>query len=236
MLRPLRLRARLGWTIGRILGAMPRRWLLTLGDALGTVLALLDRRGREVALENLRLAFGEGLSRAAGLEMHVDSRRIQARVLLLDLAAPPPVRLPSEAVCVTGRLGHWRRLRARGGCLLVEDEPRRGRDGGWVPFLGLPAWTSLRASRRARSRGVPLHPVLLVPDERGDAAAWVGPDLGGEAPEGDVEVAARASLVLERVIRARPDLWDWSYPRFRRRPTPALGRHPRYSRWVPPRP
>jgi lauroyl/myristoyl acyltransferase len=63
-----RLRHRLEWggvaLLAFLIPLLPRRAVLALADALGILWFALDRRSRDVALENLRLALGETLSPA----------------------------------------------------------------------------------------------------------------------------------------------------------------------------
>ena len=235
----LRLRRRASRAAATIFAALPVCWILWLGDALGTLLAHADRQGRAVALQNLTVAFGEGRPASRRIADHVASRRCAARALLLSARGPLGHYVPPrDGVLVTGRMGLWRVLRARWRVALAEEEPRSRQEGAWAPFLGLPAWTDVRVLRRARERGLPVRPVLLAAGEDGRCSLWVGPDLAAgvrsDDPRADVhEIAARVNGALEHVVRARPDLWDWTWPRLRVRPTPEMGPYPRYSRWVP---
>jgi KDO2-lipid IV(A) lauroyltransferase len=115
----------------RILAALPGRWVLRLGDTLGHLLALLDRRGREVAFQNMAIAFGDGLPRAERRRIHRASCRHVMRSMLLLLHLQPmtaarfckwvdppgddfiPVRdriRNTGAVLVSGHVGNWELL------------------------------------------------------------------------------------------------------------------------------
>jgi len=73
----------------KILGALPSRWVLRLGDFLGSGLARLDRRGRKVAFENMRLAFGDTLTDRGREEILRESSINIARSILLLLHIQP---------------------------------------------------------------------------------------------------------------------------------------------------
>jgi len=65
---PKRLRYQLEWLglfwASRLVPLLPRRLCVVLARSLGAVASILDRQGRKVALDNLRVAFGDDLSAA----------------------------------------------------------------------------------------------------------------------------------------------------------------------------
>ena len=126
----------------KVIAALPSRWVLTLGDVLGTLLGILDRRGRTVAHANMRLALGEDLSeRERDRILRASSRNIARSVLLLlhlqpltdkkfltwveapDMHGAPQARLIKErgAVFVSGHIGNWELL--LGLRILFDDFP-----------------------------------------------------------------------------------------------------------------
>jgi Kdo2-lipid IVA lauroyltransferase/acyltransferase len=66
------------WLIGRL----PYRWLLHIANALGTVVFVFDKRGKDVALANLDSAFGNSRTPAEKRRIAVASYRTFARTML----------------------------------------------------------------------------------------------------------------------------------------------------------
>lgn len=130
-------------------------------------------------------------------------------------------------------------VRDGGIAAVLADRNVRGVHGGiYVPFLGLPARTTPLPAWLALRNEVPLFPVLCLPIENDRYFVWVGPDLTQRLPDVDFnrqlsEVMRRVNHVLSRVIRARPEAWNWTLKRFKGRPDEALGEYPAYSRYDP---
>jgi KDO2-lipid IV(A) lauroyltransferase len=112
----------------KILAALPGRWILNLGDALGTLLSLVDRRGRAVAFQNMQVAFGDGKSarerkriyrascqgvmRSMLLLLHIQpmtAKKFRRWVDVEDVSEMPQTRKIRErgAVFVSGHIGNW---------------------------------------------------------------------------------------------------------------------------------
>lgn len=300
----------------QILGALPSRWVLKLGDFFGTLLGTLDRRGRRVAFENMKLALGEGMSdRERDRILRASSRNIVRSIALLlhlqpltarrfydwvdapDMHAAPEAQRVKEkgGVLVSGHIGNWelllglrilfddfppsvflaeeipheafnrvlKKLRSHGNLksalrkggaravinvvaaggsagLLVDRNVRRQLGGIYAPFFGrrarttpLPAWLALRYE-------VPLHPIFLFPEDDGRYRLWMGPDLTQDLEGSDhhsrmVEVLTRVNGVFEEIIRAQPELWNWTLKRWKSRPNVELEGYPSYSLWDPDR-
>lgn len=296
--------------VAKIIAALPSRWVLALSNGLGAVIVLLDRRGWQVARQNLRVAFGDTLSKQERRRIVVGSCRHAVRAILLLLHLQPLTRgrylawvdppddahLPKldvirkrGAVLVSGHIGNWElllglrvlfphfppsvflaeeiphhavnrvlvKLRShadlraalrKGGAravinvvgaggtagLLVDRNVRRQKGGILAPFLGLPARTTPLPAWLVENLDVPLFPILCLPQEGGRYRLWLGPDLaadltGVDAPARARELLTRVNAVLEQVIRARPELWNWTIKRFKSRPTLELGDYPPYS-------
>ncbi|MDJ0521089.1 MAG: hypothetical protein QNJ90_03340 [Planctomycetota bacterium] len=118
--------------------------------------------------------------------------------------------------------------------LLVDRNVRRDHGGVFVPFLGLEARTTPLPAWIALRHDVPVHPVFCVPQEGDRYRIWLGPDLTQDLPPGDHhermrELLTRINHSLETVIRARPELWNWTLKRFKSRPEVELGDYPAYS-------
>jgi KDO2-lipid IV(A) lauroyltransferase len=118
----------------RILRALPSRWILSLGDGLGTVLTWVDARGRRAARQNLRAVFGDTLETSARREILRGSARGAVRSLLLLLHLQPLTEATFRRwVEVPRGLEEdpsFDRLRQRGGVLVS------GHVGNWELLLG----------------------------------------------------------------------------------------------------
>lgn len=128
--------------------------------------------------------------------------------------------------------------RGGAGALLADRNARSIQGGIWAPFFGLRARSTPLPGWIAHRHRVPVHPVFCLPIEGGRYRLWVGPNLaeGVEAEDEEAyvrEITRRVNEVLERVIRARPELWNWTLKRFKSRPDRELGPYPAYSMWDP---
>ncbi len=125
---------------------------------------------------------------------------------------------------------------AQGGtaALLVDRNVRRKQGGVFAPFMGLEARTSPLPAWIALRHNVPVFPIFCFPTDDDRYRLWLGPNLAADLPEGDeherlVALLTRINGVLEEVIRAKPELWNWTLKRWKSRPTVELGRYPAYS-------
>ena len=118
----------------RVVAALPSRWVLHLGDALGTVLTWTDRRGRRAARQNLRAVFGDDLDPRERRRILRASAQGATRALLLLLHLQPLTAARFRAwVDVPPGLDEdpsFDRLRRRGGVLVG------GHVGNWELLLG----------------------------------------------------------------------------------------------------
>ena len=116
----------------RVLSALPSRWVLNLSDFVAGVMWLVDRKGRNVARQNLTAVFGENLDPARRREILRGSYRggVRAILLLLHLHPMTPEKLrrwvdvPEDAyddarfqqmhekgaILVSGHIGNWELL------------------------------------------------------------------------------------------------------------------------------
>jgi KDO2-lipid IV(A) lauroyltransferase len=130
---------------------------------------------------------------------------------------------------------------AGGTAALLVDRNVRGAHGGvYAPFMGLPARTTPLPAWISLRYGVPLFPMLCLPTEAGRYRLWLGPNLAEDLPEGTeqeqvLELLTRMNAVFEDVIRARPELWNWTLKRWKSRPSQELDGYPAYSLWDPER-
>lgn len=120
----------------QILAALPSRWVLRLGDVLGELSVLLNRGGRRVAYQNMRVAFGDAKSRAECRRIYrASSRAVMRSILLLVHLQPLTEERFLEWVDVSdvrnNKVPDMEAIRARGGVLVS------GHVGNWELLLGL---------------------------------------------------------------------------------------------------
>jgi len=116
---------------------------------------------------------------------------------------------------------------------LVIDQNTRPAEGGvFLPFLGLPAPVSNAPGMLWQRTRVPLLVVDCTADRHGVYTVRAGDIFPLPAEESSAEwVTARAVQELERVIRARPEHWLWSYKRWRYyRAEDPVARYPFYAK------
>lgn len=121
--------------------------------------------------------------------------------------------------------------------MLVDVNGRRGRGGVWLDFFGLPVFNSHAIAQMALRANAAVFFVWCEPLPHGRLRMFVSPEIRQE-PTGDrdADVKSLSQKCLdhsERLIRQHPDLWLWTYKRWKRRPTEEKGRYPFYSKFDP---
>jgi Kdo2-lipid IVA lauroyltransferase/acyltransferase len=111
--------------------------------------------------------------------------------------------------------GHWV-------AFLADQDARR--HGVFVPFLGSPASTAVGPARIAIRTRAPIITGFAV--RRADGRLDLDVDEVLDLPEDDspesvLRLTAAHVAVLERRVRARPELWFWLHRRWKTRPLPA---------------
>lgn len=120
------------------------------------------------------------------------------------------------------------------GAILIDRNVRRQLGGVYAPFMGLDARTSPLAAYIALRHDVPVFPVFCLPAENNRYRLWIGPNLVEDLPPGEMdarklELLTRINAVFEDVIRAKPELWNWTLKRWKSRPHVELEGYPSYS-------
>lgn len=119
-----------------------------------------------------------------------------------------------------------RTLRSGGGiAILIDQDARSG--GLFVPFLGRLASTTPTLALMAVRTGAAILPVFSVPGADGAWEITYEPPVAVR-PEADrdaevLRVTAECTAILERWVRAHPEVWLWMHRRWKTRPpgTPA---------------
>jgi KDO2-lipid IV(A) lauroyltransferase len=109
----------------------------------------------------------------------------------------------------------------RGGttCILPDQQPKSTRASVFAPFFGQPALTMLLINRLARKTGakIVIGYAERLSGGQGYRICYCPPPAGLD--DDDPQLAAEAlNRGLERVIRACPEQYQWSYKRFHRQP------------------
>lgn len=129
-------------------------------------------------------------------------------------------------------------LRNRAKIAVLLDQNTRPRDGGiFVSFFGRQVPVSSAPAALAIKTGVPVYPVVCVPDENGVYTVTVHGELRGD-PKADnpvAELTGRMTRCMESIIREQPAFWCWMYQRWRIVPeSENLAEYPAYARHVLP--
>ena len=120
--------------------------------------------------------------------------------------------------------------------LLVDVNGRRGRGGVWLDFFGLQVFNGAALAELALRTGAVVVFVAAKPLPGGRIRQVCSPPVEF-APTGDhaADVRALSQQVLDLcrdLIRGDPEPWLWTYKRWKRRPTPAQGGYPFYSKYA----
>jgi Kdo2-lipid IVA lauroyltransferase/acyltransferase len=107
------------------------------------------------------------------------------------------------------------------GILLDQNAARR--EGVFVPFFGRAASTSRSIALLALRTKTPILPIFTRREGPGRHRVVVEPPIPMPDPTNDledaiVELTARCTAVIERVVRQTPEQWLWAHDRWRTRP------------------
>ena len=112
-------------------------------------------------------------------------------------------------------------LKSEGVLFLLGDQSG-SKESVYVPFFGRPAATHRGPAAFALKTGAHLVLEFLVRREDGGYDVYFEEvdhsDLKGSSEEHIVELTRRHSAMLERYIRAHPDLWLWMHKRWKHTP------------------
>ncbi len=111
-----------------------------------------------------------------------------------------------------------RALNANQGVAILIDQHILTADAVRVDFLGRPAATTSAVAAFALKTGAPIIPVFALPLNDGRYRLIYEPPVempAADAPDGVRELTQRCTKVLEKYVRAHPDLWLWMHRRWR---------------------
>jgi len=148
-------------------------------------------------------------------------------------------RFGNELIPKHGAVRPMMKVLTRGGRIgILIDQRAHPGDGIWVPFFGLPAYSTPVLARIALRTGAPVVPVFGFPEPRGRYRIVLREPIWPSAVadlEGDQAVAELTRIYLaacEAEIRKRPELWLWMHERWKKprerpaRSEPASGKAP----------
>jgi KDO2-lipid IV(A) lauroyltransferase len=123
----------------------------------------------------------------------------------------------------------------RGGtvALLIDQNATRRRGGAWLEWFGLPAFCPTAVGELAVRTGAAIVAGHAIPLADGRVQLELGPEIAYRSGDSAMSIHRRCVAHFEALIRARPQLWLWSYKRWALRPEPAPGRYPAYSQYNP---
>jgi len=118
---------------------------------------------------------------------------------------------------------------------VLADQHIARREGGvWVNFFGLPVSNTPAVGWLALRTGAPIviFAARPLPDGRRQiyCVAELPYDIQDESEAAAQAINQQCMELCEAAIRKEPELWLWSYKRWKSRPTRERGRFPYYSR------
>lgn len=127
----------------------------------------------------------------------------------------------------------------RGGTIatLIDVNGRRGRGGVWLDFFGLQVFNAGAVADLAARTGAAIVLVVAYPLPGYRTKLVFGPEVEpvctGDTEKDSHATNQRCLDLCADLIRNNPEHWLWTYKRWKRRPTPEMGRYPYYSKYDP---
>ena len=127
----------------------------------------------------------------------------------------------------------------RGGTIatLIDVNGRRGRGGVWLDFFGLKVFNAGAVADLAVRTGAAIVLVVAHPLPGFRTKLVFGPEVEpvntGDTEQDSHATNQRCLDLCADLIKANPEHWLWTYKRWKRRPTPEVGRYPYYSKYDP---
>lgn len=118
--------------------------------------------------------------------------------------------------------------------LLIDSNAPRKSKGVWVDFFGLPVFNTPLPGYLALRTQAPLVLGTAYPLPDGRIRVRFYPleyRLSGESTSDLKQINQISVSFCESLIRRDPQYWNWSYKRWKRRPTAAPDHYPLYSRY-----
>ncbi len=200
-----------------------RRLDLEGWDNLQAAEARAHDRGVGVFLLTGHIGLWEMAAYAAGVyggPVHVIGRPLDNPWLDRELVRARR-RLGNQLIPKQGAVRPMLRVIGQGGRVgILVDQRARAGEGIWVPFFGLPAYSTPILARLALRTGAPVVPMFAYPEPAGryrvvvEPAIWPEEVAGLEKEAAELELTRRYLEVTERAIRKRPEMWLWMHDRW----------------------
>lgn len=187
-----------------------------------------ERRAREKGMGVFVLSAHLGLWEVAacppgiyGGPLHVVGRPLDNPLLDRELVRSR-ARFGNRLIPKRGAVRPMFRILSGGGRVgILIDQRARPEEGIWIPFFGLPAYTTPILARMALRTGAPVVPIFGLPLPEGRyrivLRAAIRPEevahLDGEAAV--VELTRRYLAACEAEIRRHPQMWLWLHERWK---------------------
>lgn len=142
---------------------------------------------------------------------HLDRKLIRSRARFGNRLIPKrgAVRPMMRVLAAGGRVG------------ILIDQRARPQEGIWVPFFGLPAYTTPILARMALRTGAPVVPIFGFPLPGGRyrvvlrEAIWPDAVASFEGEEAVAELTRLYLAACEEEIRRHPETWLWMHERWK---------------------
>jgi KDO2-lipid IV(A) lauroyltransferase len=149
-----------------------------------------------------------------------------------------PLRAQSGHDIISSRHAGVKLLKAleRNDCIaLLIDQHVGLRAGGiWCEFFGVPVLTTSLIAKLALRSGAAIVGAVAYPLADGRSRIVYDSEIPAQSTGDSVadvqRITQQCLQFCEAKIRERPELWLWSYKRWKVRPRPELDRYPFYSR------
>jgi KDO2-lipid IV(A) lauroyltransferase len=119
--------------------------------------------------------------------------------------------------------------------VLIDVNARRGRGGVWLDFFGLKVFNTAAVVELAMRTHAFIVFAAAHPLPKRRIRIQFGPiipiDDTGDREKDVLTTSQRCLDECAKLIRENPDYWLWSYKRWKRRPSPEVGKYPFYSKY-----
>ncbi len=217
------------------------RQLVVFEDAVLTQVRALHQTGRGVIYIGLHYGDWEMAGLCAGfvgvpVNIVTDTmRNTRMEQIFADLRSRSGSRVVGQEGAV---LKLFRALRRGEGVALLIDQHANQRLGGeWLEFFGLPTFSNVAAAALSLRTSAPVVPFLATPQSDGRVVLEFGEPIAvppTSDQENDIRTLSQKCLQFcEDRVRAKPELWLWSYKRWKHYPAGQQTRYPFYSSPAP---
>ena len=121
--------------------------------------------------------------------------------------------------------------------VLIDVNARRGRGGVWLDFFGLKVFNTAAIAELGLRTGAAVVFCYAKPLPGRRIRIVFGPEIEppntGDRASDVLAMSQRCLDCCAELIREAPEHWLWTYKRWKRRPSPDVGKYPFYSKYDP---